>query len=792
MRCILFTLLLGSAAVQTPAQGPSRTLNVDGETVRIVRDSYGVPHVSATTQRGLFYGNGYAAAEDRIAQFDLYRRNARGEMAELVGRSALASDRETRLDGYTEAEREAQFMRCPPAVKTMLAAYTEGVNAFISTAQAQNLSLKPANYPVPFDIHKLRPWRITDSIAIAQMMSRRFGGDQGGELRNQLILGFLKNKYKADAAKLFNDVAWRNDRRAPVTLRPEDDPKLKNWKPMPHWTDSRGAVTARQTAFPTNPSAMAAAAAAERVLNQRERLEYAQANGLPTKWGSYCFAVSAAKSSTGGAMLVGGPQMGFRTPQIAHEIHLSGAGIDCIGMGFAGIPGILIGHNANLAWSTTTGVNDQTDVFVETLHPDDPTQYRYKGQWRRMDRRIEKIEVAGAEPVEMEVFRTVHGPVVQVDKPNKRAYSRMSSYWDRELETTQAFYQFHTARNVKEFGEACRLIVTSHNFFAADKAGDIGFWFCGRSPVRNLSVDPRLPTPGEGDHEWKGILPFEEMPHVINPKSGWLGNWNNKPAVWWDNYDTPVWGEVWHSERIGQLLAAKPKVGPEDLRNILLDIGTNDYTAQVLLPEMLAGAQKQSAKLSPMARQAYGRLAAWDHHATEHSVAKVLFDAWLQTLREELFNDAFGFIRLQGADLFNTAMQPSLILHVLQGKRSAVPAQWNYLGKLTAEELLTKCLNKAVEKLAAARGPEMAAWRHTQGRIRFAPLPDIVSTDRGTYIQIVECLRSGLRGISILPPGQSERTDSPHFGDQRELAGWFQFKPMLTRPEEIERSTLKR
>ena len=768
------------------AQGPAaelKTLSLTyrGEPVKIVRDAYGVPHIVARTLAAASYGNGYAIAEDRIGQMDLNRRAARGEMAELVGASAVAADKETRLDGYTEAEREAQFGRLSADLRAMIEAYAEGVNAYLKDAQASGKKRMAANYPGAargLDLATIRPWKVTDTVAIGQMMARRFGGDEGGELRNQLILTFLKSALKDEAYKIFNDALWRNDPASPTTIPPGEDGK--KWHGKPHWSSVNPTGPTGLTS-PTGPTALLRAAD---VVSQRERLALAERMGLMTKWGSYCMAVSATRSVTGNAMLVGGPQMGFRTPQIAHEVHLRTDDVNVIGMGFPGIPGVLIGHNAHLAWSTTTGVNDQTDIFVETLHPTDNKQYRYKGQWRTMDERTETIQVRGGEPVTITCYRTVHGPVVQVDEKGRKAYSRMSSYWDKELDTFAAIGLMARAKTVSDFGKACSMIPTSHNWFCATQDGDIGFWFCGLSPIRAPGVDPRLPTPGEGGHEWRGFLPFDRMPSIINPKQGFVANWNNKPAVWWDNGDTPVWGEVFHNGRIAQLLAARRAISAQDLRDVIMDIGTYDYTAHVLLPMLRAALVQRialpRAQPSTDARKAAEYLLHWNRHAVEGSVAKTIFDAWLQEVREDLFGKVLGFIKLQGQNMFNMATQPSLIVHVLKDKRSSVPVQYDYLKGRHPNAVMIQALNRAVAKLIKERGPEMALWQHTRGKINFSPLPSIPSTDRGTYIQIVECARPNVRGVSILPPGQSECSDSPHFGDQRELAGWFFFKEMKT------------
>ncbi|MCC6729034.1 MAG: penicillin acylase family protein [Chthonomonadales bacterium] len=793
LACLLHAVALSPLPAR--AQAPV-TLRVGGDTVDVLRDRYGVPHIFARTARGLFYGNGYAVAQDRLGQMELYRRTAKGEMAGLVGKQALAADRETRIDGYTEAEREAQLARLDAEGREALRAYADGVNARIAERRAAGAIWEPAGFPGKLDPAALRPWKETDSIAIGQMMARRFGGDEGGELRNMLILTFLKNAMKGDAWKLFNDALWRNDPASPTTIPPGADGRP--WPGTPHWADPTGKRIPPHAPFggrsgpPRRLPArfdMGAARRAADLLDQTARMALARRYGLMQKWGSYCFAVTAARSATGSAILVGGPQMGLRTPQIAHEVHLSGAGYDCIGMGFAGVPGVLIGHNRHIAWSTTTGVNDQTDVFVETLDPADHTRYRFRGAWRSMEKRVETIAVAGGDPVALDVYRTVHGPVVQWDRAHHIAYSRKASYWDRELDTFAAIARFQRARTVAEFGRACALVSTSHNWFCADQQGSIGFWFTGRTPLRDPRVDPRLPTPGDGTREWRGILPFEKQPHIINPKQGFLANWNNKPAVWWDNFDTPAWGEVFHNGRIAQLLAAKRRVSPEDMRGILLDIGTNDYAAQVMLPMLNAALARRAASLSPAARQAAAYLAAWDHHATEGSVAKTLFDAWIGQVREDLFLKPFGFIRLAGSGLFDLAMQPSLIVHVLSGPRSTVPVQYDYLKGRAPDAVMAAALNRAVARLEEGRGPRMALWTYTRGMVDFAPLPPIPATDRGTYIQRVELTRPVPTGVSILPPGQSEDPSSPHFGDQRELAGWFFFKRMLTDRAAIEADT---
>lgn len=784
MRCGL-VLLLPGLAVFSAAAGVAEDLQYQGDRITILRDGYGVPHVYAQTLPGLFYGNGYACAQDRLAQMEFYRRSARGEMAEMVGESALKADRETRVDGYSEAERENQFRALPSDQQEILKAYAAGVNSWREKAIASGrlparlraLSLKPG------------PWRVTDSIAVGQDMARKFGSVFAGEeLRNVLFAGFMKFRGPKDAWTLLNDLTWRNDPRAPTTL-----PEAEHTRKFSGQTHFSGKAVNLEMFFGKTAKYDTGAiegALAHVQLQESRRL--ALQYGLPTRLGSYGFVVHPSKSVTGNALLVGGPEMGWMTPQIAHEMHLSGAGVDLIGMGFAGAPGILIGHNAHLAWTFTSGIGDIVDIFAEKLNPQNSHQYWYKGAWRDMEKRVETIVVKGSEPVTQEVYRTVHGPVVQFDVGSGRAYAKNAAYWGHEMDSLGAYSRCYQARTAAEFMDAVSGIPTSFNALCATQDGDIAWRFCGRVPVRADGIDPRFPTPGTGDYDWKGFVPLDQMPHSTNPRQGFLANWNTKPATWWDCGDTPVWGAIWHSARIAELLRARPKLSADDLRAVLRDIGTNDENAEHFVPPLLKAAKNESGLLEPAARQALAYLASWDYHGEEGSVAQEIFNTWLQQVREDLFWKHFGglpgFAGRSGKEVFNLAMQPSFILHALQGSRASVPVRFDYLKGRTADQVMAQALNTACRTLTERYGPQPSRWRFHRGQLNLSPLPGIPDTHRGTYIQIVECARPNLSGVNVLAPGQSEDPDSPHFGDQREMAGWWMFKPMLTRRAEIEKS----
>jgi penicillin amidase len=748
------------------------TLTVDGDSVTIRRDGYGVPHVSAGTERGLYYGNGYAVAQDRLAQMEKYRRTAKGEMAELVGPRALDADRETRANGYTQAEREAQLAALDSRLQAMLRSYADGVNAFLQQGEKDGLPGEVQKLGV-----KVAPWQPADSLAIGQMMARRFGGGGGGELRNLQILSLLKLTFGDQAPKVFDDLVWLNDPAAPATVPAEES----SADPLRAGMGARRVGgAARLTPPPPGQFALTPARPEEvepgrAVADLEAELAFARANGLPTRWGSYAIAVAPAKRAARSAALVGGPQMGFATPQIAHEVHLAGAGCNVIGMGFAGVPGVLIGHNERVAWSTTTGVGDLEDIFVETLDPADPHRYRFKGEWRPMERRVETIAVRGQAPVTQEVFRTVHGPVVQLDAAKQVAYARAASYWNREGGATDAIYRFNRAANLREFAAAVPLIATSHNWLCATVDGDIGYWFGGRFPVRAAGVDPRLPTPGDGEHEWQGFRPFATLPQSVNPRQGFLANWNNKPAVWWNSGDTPAWGSIHRVQRIFDLVRGRDDQTADDLKAVLRDISDNDERAAALKPLLL-----EAVAAAPPAGAPARILGAWDDHSTDGSIGKQLFDTYVRELRVAIFGGKIGFVP---ENLREQALSPGVLLRILQGKGAPLPVSTDYLQGKTAAEVMRLAWGQSLAALTKERGPNVADWGWRRGRIRFEPLPPIPEQNRGTYVQIVELEPAGVRAVSILPPGQSEDPASPHYGDQRELAGYWLFKPMILRRE---------
>ncbi|MBN1399536.1 MAG: penicillin acylase family protein [Anaerolineae bacterium] len=774
----LLALLL---PVPAPAQAqvmPSagERLQVDGGSAEIVRDAYGVPHIYASTQSALFHAYGYAVAQDRLWQLDVYRRTARGTLAEVLGDEALASDRHERIYGYTEAEYTDLFAGLPVEIQEIIQAYRDGVNAYIARVLADPDHLLPWEYGqlgcVP------EPWEVIDTLAVGRFMANRFGASGGREIYLQAVLQYLLDAYgEAAGEAMFEDLFWLNDPDAPVSA------------PEVHVTT---APAPREPLYLPDVARIASQVAD---LEASARAVW-DAYGVPLTLGSYAWAVAPSRSADGHAWLYGGPQMGFETPDVVHEVQLTGGdGLNFIGVGFAGVPLPMIGHNEWLAWSMTSGMGDNGDVYVETLDPADPERYWYEGAWTPMITRTETIEVAGrATPVTEIVRRTVHGPVIALDEANDLAYSLRQAQWMQEQRMFAGLLAMLKAHNLTEFQVGVASFWVSNHILYADRAGHIAYWQAGKIPIRPDGRHVgRLPWPGDGSAEWSGA--WRPTPHVVDPPQGYLANWNNKASPGFDNGDDVRLGKQDRVLEILELLAADDSITREAMRAMAMRIGSVKLLGNETryLRAYLLAAVAAEAPDDPRLQEAANRLAAWDGHAvvdiltdTHFVPEEQIWNTWLTNATLAVFGDELGSY-WEDADL-NT------LLHAVEGAASGVPPSRNYPDQIfTApiegtNEILVQALDATLIALADRYGTsDMDAWLEPRPMLEYVhtfglPLGQAPLSNRATYAQII-ALSDPIVAENVLPLGQSAFIDpdgvpDPHFGDQLALYGEFRYKPM--------------
>jgi len=504
-----------AAPVESPREG-----------VTIVRDAHGVPAVRAGSENDAWFGAGYAIAQDRLFQLEAFRHATKGRLAELIGQGGLEDDLIARRDYYTATERQGFFDRLEPRLQARLLSYRDGINAWID-----HVRLNPADLPGEYAaVGKIpTPWTTDDSIAVGIFLARTVPSGDGNELAN------LRTVQESGLPALQKVLPLRTTGRRPTIPQGEGGFPMGRVRSV---KEERAALK-RSLAFADTlpkPSPVAVAAPARK------------AGLLPGRigrtGGSSMFAV---RRKDGHAFLFNGPQLGFSTPELFVEVEVHWPGQDIRGVTAPGVPVIGIGHNGTVAWGFTSGLSDEDDLYAERLVPGKPETYLFKGQERQMDCRDETFlynsgpaALLGGEVPELgskteRVCRTVHGPVQH--REGDVAYARRYAIWMRDIETIDGIVALNEARSIKDVDAAMNKVTWNENVMAIDSAGNIGYWHPGLFQLRPKGYDDRLPYPGTGEAEWPGLLDRRKTPTVINPKQGWLANWNNVPSQDWTNGD---------------------------------------------------------------------------------------------------------------------------------------------------------------------------------------------------------------------------------------------------------------
>ncbi|MCI0554902.1 MAG: penicillin acylase family protein [Anaerolineae bacterium] len=498
----------------------------DGTTVTIYRDSYGVPHIVGESESGVFFGQGFAVAQDRLFQLELFRRNAEGKLAEWFGSDYLESDGAIRTLFYTTEERRQQFNALPMKFKTMLESYRDGINTYLDS-----MATNPAKYkPIQFRTFPMERWTVYKSIAIIQLISRFFG-QGGGEELDRLV------ELRQNGQAWFDLNRPINDPSAPTTIRGGGSATIRNW--------SYSGMRVREEVI------------ASLTKRRYELKSRAEALRLPLKWGSFAVLISTTKSNSGNVMLLGAPQTDHPPeedePSIPNEVELDCPTFHVGGIAIAGIPSLVIGHTEHHAWSITSAGDDNSDVYIDSTMEASFNKYVHNGQWLNFEAIQDTIISLGAQ-IPFTHYRTIHGPVFGDDLQNHQVFSLKMTFWNQELDMLKFVDGAIRATNLEEFESAVSFIPLGFNLFYAGKDQKIKFWHAGKYQDRSDGVDPRLPHKGDGTEEWGGFINFADLPQADNTAQDYFVNWNNKPVIWWDNGDNIGWVGPDHVTNIGNFV----------------------------------------------------------------------------------------------------------------------------------------------------------------------------------------------------------------------------------------------
>lgn len=717
------------------------------------RDAFGVPHIVGKNWGDVFYQAGYACAQDRLWQMETSRRLSEGRMAEAFGKSFVNSDKQVLQFAYTKEELNGQFASLSAKAQAALTNYAQGVNACIQDRQ------RSGTLPPEYTQYGLKPepWAIHDSIAIAIRLFQLFGRGGAGELRNLALLGYLRTQPKAKdkALDILDDFAWQNDPASIPTLPASEDPQAT--RPPLKVAFTRKQTEAQLAAIPKY--SLFELLPAIQLAERSEVTRVAEREHVPYHTGSYCAVVGAKLSAVRRPLLLSGPQMGFTEPSIIHEMALEGPGFKAAGIDIPGVPGVVLGMTDRFAWGLTSGVADTEDIY--DFKTSGAKGYIY-GTQTLEEREIPfPLRIKGAPDQTVTQARTIFGPIVL--KGRGHVFARRSAYRNVEMQSFDALLGLYGAKSASQVERSIEGATMNFNFFYAMSDGDFGYRYLGRIPIRATGIDPRFPTPAEPRTSWKGFLSPAQLPHIRNPRKGLLANWNNKPAAWWPNYDTPVWGRIFRNEvLLGQL--QKKLIGPTDLERAVANIAKIDPNFSYFRPYLLLA--KPPAN-EPNADAATDALHSFDGRMVNGSLGAAVYIAFFSALREQLFLGTTG--NFVDPSFFSQIAQPSVMLNALQGKTKV-----DYLGGRTAAAVVNAAMAAALRALNKTKGTDMSAWRYKAGGIPVRGEAPIPYSNRGSYIQIVQLKRTPT-GENILPPGESEY--GLHAKDQAPLARVFGFKP---------------
>ncbi len=773
--------------------------------ILLIRDNFGVPHVYAKNIYGLYYGYGYAIATDRLFQMEMARRTVLGKVSEILGSGYINFDKAIRSN-FSPSSIKKQLEKLPKKYKDIFNGYANGMNARIKEVLENPGTLLPKQfndydflpaYWTPFDV----------AMIFVGTMCNRFG-DFNTELDNLAFLEYLQEKYGEDEAwKIFNQTKWINDPGAPTTIMADD----------PSFTKKLNLSKLMKSSITKSKNLLSIKELDKEKINEKELLRKIGLEILAEPpLASNLWMINKKKTNDGmGSIIMNGPQFGWYVPGYVYEIGLHAPGIDIIGNTPFGYPVILFGHNKHIAWGSTAGLGDLIDIYEEKLNPENKYQYWFNGTWRDMEKRTETILVKGADPVTMDIYRTVHGFVVKFDEENNLAYSKRRSWEGFEIESLIGWIESTWAENFWQWRNAASKMALNVNWYYADRMGNIGYIYCGKYPLRKEDHDWRLPVSGKGDMEWLGFLPFEQNPQVYNPKRGYIVNWNNKPSPNWNDPDMwwLIWGSADRVKVIFDELEKKEKFTAEEIWEMNRRISHIDLNVAYFLP-FLEKAVEGLDPNSPEAR-AVSLIKAWDRYRWDldkdgnyDSPGQTIFEKWLSIMLKNTFADDLGpfFGRYSSTGYPSTPPSGStnvqsgvkILYHALLGEDSTIPNDYDFFNGEDPKSIVLNSLIEAINILTAQFGSDMNNWLLPVVPQKFfyknfAGIPQAnqdeeltlpINMNRGTENHMVVLNPWGIKGVDVCPPGQSafiapDGTPDPHYADQMALYENFSSKPML-------------
>jgi len=742
--------------------------------VEIIRDRWGIPHIYADTKEDALFAQGFVHSQDRLFQMEINKRTGQGTLSELFGELALDTDRTIRTFGFNRLGR-MDWLNASDEIKTAIQAYTDGVNAYLTHNKRK--------LPVEFTLlsHKPDLWKPEDTMAFTRVMMWQLSHAWQGEIIRAEITETVGAEHAAELELHFPD-------GGPVTL-----PKGIEFNAI----DPNGEFRIALGPF------------------------------LDRGKGSNSWVIAPERSETGSAVLCNDMHLAVSMPSLWYQVHLNaGEDLHVSGVSLPGVPTVLVGHNARIAWGMTLAFTDAEDLFIEQI--DSQNRYLFQDDWHDLDIIGEVIEVKKRDEPHIEkVMITHHGPIISdvVGYPDQKV--AVNSMALRPCPAFEGWYQLNLAGGWDDFVRAMHLIEAPQlNVTYADVENNIGYWVSGKVPVR-AKGDGSVPVPGwSGEYEWVGEVPFEEMPHVLNPDQGYTVSCNHKIVP--DKYPHflgGVWANGYRAQRLGELINSREILSLQDHQRFQMDV---KCIPGLELVRRLVGVTDPD----PEVQLALRLIREWDGFLTSDSVGGTIYEVLRYTIVRNLLIPGLGedlAIRLMGKGfhpLLNQSNEfyghdTSVMLRLIDN-----PDSWWVKQAGGRDIVLSRSLKETVGWLHGNLGADESEWGWGKiHRVNFvhslslqkpfdqvfdrgpfpiggdtdtpcqtAMNPDAPYDNKGwspSFRQIVD-MGDLSSAVTIVPPGQSGQLTSPHYDDM--IQPWIdgEYHPMLWTREQVEEEEVAR
>ena len=768
-----------------PVTSGAMTLQGLRADTKVYRDRWGVAHIFAASEADAFRAQGFIHAQERLFQMDFSRRAGLGRLAEIVGPvDAPWEDLTIHLKGATMVDMdhyirtlglaraaEESAKRYSPAMIAFLEAYAAGINAYIEAHRKK--------LPVEFRLLRYRPepWTVMDTVVISKLLSLQLSTS----MRTILALEGLRERFPGSDPRL-RDLFPAYPEDGPVTCR------VKH--PVPaHGVDLRRILA----------------------LEQHWR-EYTGGGGAHL--GSNNWVLAGSRTTTGKPILCSDPHLLLLAPSVWYLNHLvaEADGLDVSGCALPGAPGVVMGHNARIAWGMTNVMADDADLYVEEIHPDDTRRCRVGDEWAEMEVRREVYKVKGKKDEARDVRSTRHGPVITDTVRGQVcpgiATEALALKWAAHAPSAdfEALYRLNHASSFEEAREGMREFGGSPlNMVVADVDGNIGYAMIGKIPIRRAGKG-LLPIDGRPveENEWEGWVPWELHPTLTNPPEGYIATANNKVVD--DSYPfyiTDLWEPPFRVMRIREMIAAKEKHSLEDMARMQMDVVT--IQGRDFIRDVLASDEVSRWCGDSIVREAWRALVEWDGSCATDSVASAIWHVFFAVFMERRLKDHLG------EDLHRAYMeilnQPVIPLENVA--REGRP--WWFPGPEGRGRELAETLAATVDRLRGMFGNDMKQWtwgrlhtlvmKHPLGEVKvlapffnigpFETPGDSTTVNNGQYFHSVPwrhqagpsyrqiCdLSSWDNSRFITYTGQSGNPVSPHYRDMADLWRRGDYVPM--------------